>query len=109
MVKQIVNDGFEVLGMLFSSTFGFHRFNTYCRCCCSVAKSSPTLWDPMDDSTPGFPALHYLLGLAQIHVHCVGDAIQFFTFNMCFIYFKNSSHFNSMSIYRMSTVFQALC
>ena len=35
--------------------------------------------------------------------------IQFFTFSMCFIYLKNSSHFNSMSIYRMSTVFQAPC
>ena len=30
----------------------------------------------MDDNTPGFPALHYLLELAQIHVHQVGDAIQ---------------------------------
>ena len=25
---------------------------------------------------PGFPALHYLLGFAQTHVHGVGDAIQ---------------------------------
>ena len=24
-------------------------------CCCSVAKSCPTLWDPMDCSMPGFP------------------------------------------------------
>ena len=30
----------------------------------------------MDCSTPGFPVLHYLLELAQIHVHWVGDAIQ---------------------------------
>ena len=29
--------------------------------CCSVAKSCPTLWDPMDCSTPGYPVLHYLL------------------------------------------------
>ena len=107
MVKQTVKDVFEVLGILFSSTFGFHRFHTYC--CCSVAESSPTLRDPMDGSTPGFPALHYLLELAQIHVNCDGDVIQFFTFSMCFIYLKNSSHFNSMSIYRMSTVFQAPC
>ena len=28
--------------------------------CCSVAKSCPTLCDPMDCSTPGFPVLHYL-------------------------------------------------
>ena len=31
---------------------------------------------PLDCSTPGFPILHYLLELAQIHVHWVGDAIQ---------------------------------
>ena len=25
--------------------------------------------DPMDDSMPGFPVLHYLLEIAQTHVH----------------------------------------
>ena len=30
----------------------------------------------MDCSAPGFPVLHYLLELAQTHVHWVGDAIQ---------------------------------
>ena len=30
----------------------------------------------MDCSTPGFPVLHQLLELAQIHVHWVSDAIQ---------------------------------
>ena len=45
-------------------------------CCCSVAKSSPALCDPMDCSTPGFFVLHYLLGFAQTRVHWVGDAIQ---------------------------------
>ena len=24
-------------------------------CCCSVTRSCPSLWDPMDCSTPGFP------------------------------------------------------
>ena len=37
--------------------------------------SCPTLCNPMDNSTPGFPVLHYILGFAQIHVHSVGDAI----------------------------------
>ena len=46
------------------------------RCCCLVAKSCPALWDPMDFSMPGFPVLHCLPELAQIHVHWVGDAIQ---------------------------------
>ena len=35
-----------------------------------------TICDPMDCSTPGFPVLHHLLELAEIHVHQVGDAIQ---------------------------------
>ena len=29
-------------------------------CCCSVTKLCPTLCNPMDWSTPGFPVLHYL-------------------------------------------------
>ena len=31
----------------------------------SVTQSCPTLCDPMNYSTPGFPILHYLLELAQ--------------------------------------------
>ena len=44
----------------------------------SVAKSCPTLCDPMDCSTPGLPGiwLHHLLEFAQTQVHWVGDAIQ---------------------------------
>ena len=45
-------------------------------CCCSVVKSCPTLWDPMDCGTPSFPVLHYLPELAQTHVHWVGDDTQ---------------------------------
>ena len=45
-------------------------------CCCSVAQLCLTLCDPMDCITPGFPALHHLLELAQTHVHWVDDAIQ---------------------------------
>ena len=41
----------------------------------SVAQSCPTLCDPMDCSMPGFPVYHQLPGLAQTHVHRVGDAI----------------------------------
>ena len=33
----------------------------YYNSCCSFTKLRMTLWDPMDCSTPGFPALHYLL------------------------------------------------
>ena len=42
----------------------------------SVAQSCPTLCNPMDCSTPGFPVRHQLLKLAQTHVHWVSDAIK---------------------------------
>ena len=42
----------------------------------SVAQSCPTLYDPMDCSTPGLPVHHQFPELAQTHVHRVGDAIQ---------------------------------
>ena len=42
----------------------------------SVAQSCPTLCDPMDCSTPGFPVYHQLPELAQTHVHQVSVAIQ---------------------------------
>ena len=42
----------------------------------SVPKLCPTLFDPMDCSTPGFPVHHQLPELAQTHVHRVSDAIQ---------------------------------
>ena len=48
----------------------FPECHTSC-CCCSVAKLCPTLCDPMDCNTPGFPVLHYLPEFAQTHVHSV--------------------------------------
>ena len=42
----------------------------------SVAQLCPTLCDPVEDSTPGIPVHHQLLGLTQTHVHWVGDVIQ---------------------------------
>ena len=62
-----------------------------CVCCCtillkflnfsavqfsSVAQLSPTLCDPMDRITPGFPVHHQHLKLVQTHVHRVSDAVQ---------------------------------
>ena len=44
-------------------------------CCCSMANLCPTLYDPMDSSTPGFSVLQHLLQFAQIYVHWVSDAI----------------------------------
>jgi len=42
----------------------------------SVTQSCPTLCEPMDCSTPGFPVHHQLLELVQTHAHRVGDPIQ---------------------------------
>ena len=42
----------------------------------SVAQSCPTLYDPMNSSTPGLPVYHQLPESTQAHVHRVGDAIQ---------------------------------
>ena len=53
--------------MLYFHGFVFHF---------AVSKPCPTLCDPRDCSTPGFPVLHHLPELAQTHVLCVGDSIQ---------------------------------
>jgi len=45
-------------------------------CCCSVTQSYLTLCDPMDCSTPGLPVPHHLAEFHQVHIHCIGDAIQ---------------------------------
>ena len=54
---------FQIVQSLFSSV----QFN-------SLAQWCPTLCNPLDCSTQGFPVYHRLLGLAQIHVHRVGHA-----------------------------------
>ena len=41
-----------------------------------VAQLCPTLWDPMNCSTPGLPVCHQLPEFTQTHVHRVGDTIQ---------------------------------
>ena len=47
-----------------------------CSCCCSVSQSCPTIFDPIDGSTPGFPVLHHLPEFSEAHVHWVNDSIQ---------------------------------
>ena len=42
----------------------------------SVAQLCPTLYDPMNRSTPGLPVHHQLPEFTQTHVHRVSDAIQ---------------------------------
>ena len=43
---------------------------------CPLTQLCPTLFNPVDCSTPGFPVLHLLPEFAQTHVHRVSDAIQ---------------------------------
>ena len=67
--------------------------------CCSVAQLCPTVCNPMDCSTPGFPVHHQLLELAQTYVHWVSDAIQpshpsfLFLFSSCLQSFLASESF----------------
>ena len=49
-----------------------HTFIYYC----SVAQLCPTFCNPTDCSMPGLPVLHHLPKFAQVHVHCISDAIQ---------------------------------
>ena len=42
----------------------------------SVTQSCPTLCDPMNHSTPGFPVHHQHLEITQTHAYRVSDAIQ---------------------------------
>ena len=44
-------------------------------CCCSVTQSGLTL-RPQDCSTPGLPVPHHFPEFAQVHIHCISDAIQ---------------------------------
>ena len=41
-----------------------------------ISHSCPTLCEPMDSSSPGFPVHHQLLQFTQTYIHWVGDAIQ---------------------------------
>ena len=44
--------------------------------CCSVAQLGLTLGDTINCSMPSLPVPHHLPKFAQVHVHCIGDAIQ---------------------------------
>ena len=70
---------FLCVDFLFTSQHSLISYKTFLKMrfyCCSVAQSCPTLCNPMDCSTSGFPVLPHLPELAQTHVHWVGDVIQ---------------------------------
>ena len=67
----------------------------------SVTQSCPTLCEPMDCSTPGFP-VHYLLPeFTQTHVHRVGDAILI----LCYPLLLPPSIFPSIRVFSNESVF----
>ena len=67
----------------------------------SVTQSCPTLCEPVDCSTPGFP-VHYLLPeFTQTHVHRVGDAILI----LCYPLLLPPSIFPSIRVFSNESVF----
>ena len=44
--------------------------------CCSIAKSCPTLCNPMDCNMPDLPVPNHFSEFAQVHVHWIGGAVQ---------------------------------
>ena len=74
-MKDLYNENCKTLMKIIEVKRNKRYFESIGRIC-SVTKSCPTICDPMDCSTPGFPVLHYLLEFCQTHVHWVGDAIQ---------------------------------
>ena len=67
--KQKLNPSTHPKYSLCSFNFPPLHFLHCCCCCYSVTQSCPTLCNPLDCSTPGFPVLHYHLEFAQTYVH----------------------------------------
>ena len=83
--------------------------NTYSVQLSSVAQWCPTLCDPMNRSTPGFPVHHQLPTLTQTHVHRVSDAIQpsnssVVPFSSCFQSFTASGSFPMSQFFASSAL-----
>ena len=70
-----------------------HLVKFLCFYCCSVAKLCPTLYDPMDCSTPGLPVLHHLSEFAGTHVHWPTILSSVVSLSFCLQYFPVSGSF----------------
>ena len=66
----------EPQGFMFFLFLRFTRVYVFSHCCCSVAKSCPTLCDPIEHSMPGFPVLHYLPEFLKTRINSVGGTNQ---------------------------------
>ena len=65
-LRSGTSQGYPVLPLLFNIALEFLLSAVQCS---SVAQSCPTLFDPMDHSTPGLPVHHQLPEFTQTHVH----------------------------------------
>ena len=66
---------------------------------CSVTKSTLTLWELMNYSTPGSSVLHYFPEFAQIHVHWVVMVMLSNHFILCHILLLLSSIFTIIKVF----------
>ena len=60
-------------------------------CCCSVAKSCPTLCDPVDCSMPHSSVLHPLPEISQTHVYCQWCSLTISSSAASFSFFNGST------------------
>ena len=74
-IESLIPSNHLMLCHTFSSCLQSPRVRSSVQCS-SVAQSCPTLCDPMNSSTPGFPVHHQLPELTQTHVHQDTDSIQ---------------------------------
>jgi len=75
-MKLLCGEIYNVLGIWKNKNKSQYKLYCHKSSVSSVTQSCPTLCDPMDSSTPGFPVHHQLPELTQRHVHSIGDAIQ---------------------------------
>ena len=77
-------------------------------CCCSVTKLCPNLCDPMNCNKPGFPVLHYLPELAELHSNSRTLMPSLMPFNhliLCCLLLLLPSVFPSIRVFPMSWLF----
>ena len=74
---KLINFNWRLIALQYCGGFAIHWYKSAMGVqFSSVGQSCPTLYNPMDSSTPGLPVHHQLPEFTQTHVHWVGDAIQ---------------------------------
>ena len=71
--SRLQSIGLQRVGHTLSVPWDYIGYWCYCF---SITQSCPTLCDPMDCSMSGLPVPHHLPESAQVHTHCISDAIQ---------------------------------